>query len=275
MARYACGRGVSQRRACALLSTPRSGLGYRSKRERADRGLARALKLISGRHPAWGYRLVGAVLRLRGWTVNDKRVYRLWRALGLTLPPCRARRKIRTGDSLDRPARKRNDVWALDFVHDSYGEGQKLRCLTIKDEATGYCLAIEVAVSLRHGDVERVLRGLIARYGRPKAIRSDNGPEFVAHELQEAMKRLGVRCARITPGKPWQNGSNESFNGTFRRECLDAELFGSLLEAQVIISRWRETYNRQRPHSSHGYQTPETMYFGPRPTTENLSTLVA
>lgn len=275
MALYACHRGVSQRRACHLLSTPRSGLRYRSRLERRDRGLVRALKLLSIRRPAWGYRLVAGVLKLRGWKVNNKRVYRLWRALGLTLPPYKPSRKIRTGATLDQPALKRNDVWAVDFVHDSYGDGQKFRCLTIKDEATGYCLAIEVAASLRNGDVQRVLRALMARHGRPKALRSDNGPEFIAHELQEAIQGLGIRCATITPGKPWQNGSNESFNGTLRRECLDAELFGSLMEAQVVIAQWRKTYNQQRPHSSHGYQTPETMYFGPRPTTENLSNLAA
>jgi len=242
--------------------------------EHRDRGLARALKLISRHHPAWGYRLAGAALRLRGWKINNKRVYRLWSALGLALPPYKPSRKIRTGAQLDQKAMKRNDVWAVDFVHDSYGGGHKFRCLTVKDEATGFCMAIEVATSIRNGDVQRILRALIARYGRPRAIRSDNGPEFIAQELQDAMKALRIRQATIDPGKPWQNGSNESLNGTFRRECLDAELFGSLMEAQVVIAQWRNTYNKLRPHSSHGYQTPETMYFGPRPTTEDLTVRV-
>jgi len=256
-------------------STPRSGLHYRSRLERRDRGLVRALKVLSRAHPAWGYRMMSGVLRLRGWKVNTKRVYRLWRALGLALPPYKPSRKIQTGVRLDQPAHKRNDVRAVDFVHDSYGDGHKFRCLTVKDEATEYCLAVEVATSLRNDDVQRVLHGLMARYGRPKALRSDNGPEFIAHELQNAITNLGISCATIDPGKPWQKGSNESLNGTLRRECLDAELLGSLMEARVVIAQWRSTYNRQRPHSSHGYQTPETMYFGPRPTTENLSELAA
>ena len=172
MALYACGRGLTQRRACALLSTPRSGLRYRSRMEMRDRNLARALKLISSRNSAWGYRLTAGTLRLRGWRVNDKRVYRLWSLLGLSLPPYKPSRKIRTGAKLDQPAMKRNDVWAVDFVHDSYGGGQKFRCLTVKDEATGYCLAIEVGKSLRNGDVQRVLRHLKTCYGRTVAVRA-------------------------------------------------------------------------------------------------------
>ena len=275
MALFACGRGLTQRRACELLSTPRSGLRYCSRMQKRDRHLIRALRLISAKHPAWGYRLAAGSLRLRGWQVNNKRVYRVWRLLGLTLPPYKPSRKIRTGKTLDQPAIKRNDVWAVDLVHDSYGNGCKFRCLTIKDEATGYCLAIEVGTSLRNSDVLRVLKRLIARYGRPKAIRSDNGSEFIAHELQTALKTLGIRSGTIDPGKPWQNGSNESFNGTFRRECLDAELFGSLMEAQVVIAAWRKKYNQIRPHSTYGYLTPAMVYFGRRPTTENLSAELA
>lgn len=271
MACHACRRGVSQRRACWLLSTPRSGLHYRSRRERRDRHLVRALRVLGRRQPAWGYRLVGAVLRLRGWRVNDKRIYRLWRAHGLALPPYKPSRKVRTGNALEHAAQKRNDVWAWDLVHDSYGDGQRFRCLTVKDEATGYCLAIEVGTSITHTDVRVLLRQLVARYGCPRAVRSDHGPELIARELQQTIRASGAAIALIEPGKPWQNGSNESFNGTFRRECLDAELFGSLMEARVLIAQWRETYNRRRPHSSHGYITPAMKYFGLRPTTENLT----
>lgn len=270
MALLACQRGVTERRASHLCSTPRSALRYRSKRERRDRRLVQAIKLIARAHPAWGYRLTGGTLRLRGWRVNDKRVYRLWRLLGLCLPPYRPSRKIRTGATLDLKALKRNDIWAWDFVHDSFGSGHKFRCLTVKDEATGYCLAIEAATSIRNTDVQSLLRRLITQYGVPRAIRSDNGPELVATELQNAIEGTGIQMARIEPGKPWQNGSNESFNGTFRRECLDAELFGSLMEAQVVIEQWRQTYNRLRPHSSHCYTTPEMNYFGLRSTNENL-----
>lgn len=271
MALFACERGVSQRRAAHLCNTPRSGFKYVSKLERRDRHLARALSLIAKAHPAWGYRLAWGSLRLRGWEINQKRVYRLWRALGLCLPPYKPSRKIKTGAKLDIVAQKRNDVWAWDLVHDSYANGEKFRCLTVKDEATGYCLAIEVDTSIRSGDVGSLLRKLITQYGRPKTIRSDNGAELIANELQSAMREFHIYPTTIEPGKPWQNGSNESFNGTFRSECLDAELFGSLMEAKVIIEQWRNKYNKLRPHSSHGYLTPEMAYFSKHAKREKLT----
>lgn len=270
-ARYACQRGLSQRRACMLCSTPRSGLNYKSKRQRSGRHLSHALRIVSRRYPAWGYRLAGAYLRLRGWRVNNKRVYRLWRLNGLSLPPYRPSRKIKTGQHLNGPAQVRNDVWAWDIVHDSYGSGEKFRYLTVKDEATSYCLDILTDVHIRNTNVQQLLRKLITRFGVPKAIRSDNGPELTAIDLQKVIRSNGIQIATIDPGKPWQNGSNESFNGTFRSECLNAELFGSLMEAQVVIERWRKSYNQQRPHSTQGYITPEMAYFGHRAPTENLT----
>jgi len=264
MALYAWGRGMTQRRACYLCSTSRSALKYRSRRHARDRHLSKALRLIARAHPAWGYRLVCGTLRLRGWRVNNKRVYRLWSLLGLSLPPYKPSRKIKTGKTLDRPAQRRNDVWAWDLVHDSFGEGKKFRCLTVKDEATGYCLATQTDISIKNDDIQALLKQLIVRFGRPKAIRSDNGAELVADQLQKAMRSEGIRIATIEPGKPWQNGSNESLNSTFRKECLDAELFGSLMEAQVVIEQWRKKYNSLRPHSSQHYVTPEMAYFGRR-----------
>tara|TARA_R100000306_G_C4343627_1_gene126523 strand:+ start:153 stop:953 length:801 start_codon:yes stop_codon:yes gene_type:complete len=264
MARFACSLGVSARRACWLCSTTRSALHYRSKQQRRDRHVVRALRIIARHNPAWGYRLAHGLLRLRSWSINQKRVYRLWRLAGLALPPYRPSRKIKTGERLDRKAQTRNDVWAWDFVHDSYAVGHQFRCLTVKDEATAFCLQIEVGTSIRNGDVGAVLKKLIARYGRPKAIRSDNGPELVATELRKCLANEGIDHLRIVPGKPWQNGSNESFNGTFRKECLNAELFGSLMEAQVVIEQWRRRYNQNRPHSNQGYITPEMAYFGHR-----------
>lgn len=157
VARFALSRGLSRRRAAWLCSTPRSGMRYRSVRARRDRWLSAALRIVAREDPSWGYRLAGGYLRLRGWLLNDKRVYRLWRLNGLSLPPYRPRRKVRTGDKLDGPARHRNDVWAWDFVHDCYGDAQPLRCLTVKDEATGYCLAIKTGRNLQHQHVKATL----------------------------------------------------------------------------------------------------------------------
>ena len=264
MAQFAIARGLSHRRSAWLCSTPRSGIGYQSKRWRRDRHLSSALRIVAREDPSWGYRLAGAYLRLRGWKANDKRVYRLWRSNGLCLPPYRPRRKIRTGVKLDGLALRRNDVWAWDFVHDRYHDSEPLRCLTVKDEATGFCLAIKTDRNLQHKDVKMLLRELVTRYGRPRAIRSDNGSELVAAALREEMEKQRIRLANIEPGKPWQNGSCESFNGTFRKECLNAEVFNCLTEARVMIEKWRCRYNERRPHSSQNYITPEMAYFGLR-----------
>jgi putative transposase len=264
MARYAIGRGLSQRRAAWLCSTPRSALYYRPRRERRDRRLSAALRIVAAQNPAWGYRLAGGYLRLRGWSDNDKRVFRLWQRLGLSLPPYRPSRKIKSGARLEGLALRRNDVWAWDIVHDRYAAAEPLRCLTVKDEATGFSPAILAERNLQHTHIVALLRRLITRYGRPRAIRCDNGSEMLALALQDELKHFNIRLANIEPGKPWQNGSNESFNGTFRRECLNAEVFASLTEAQVLIEQWRQRYNRARPHSSQGYITPEMAYFGLR-----------
>ena len=264
MARFAIDRGLSQRRAAWLCMTPRSGLYYLSDRERRDRHLSAALRIVARQDPSWGYRLAGGYLRLRGWKDNYKRIYRLWQLNGLSLPPYRPRRKIRTVAKLEGLALRRNDVWAWDFVHDRYHDFEPLRCLTVKDEATGYCLAIKTGRHLQHQHVKAVLKELITRYGTPRAIRSDNGSELLAEALQEEIDKRGIQLANIEPGKPWQNGSNESLNGTFRRECLNAEIFRTLTEARVVIEQWRCRYNERRPHSSQNYITPEMAYFGLR-----------
>lgn len=222
------------------------------------------MRIIARADPRWGYRLAWGYLRLRGWQDNAKRVYRLWRLNGLCLPPYRPSRKIKTGAKLDQLALRRNDVWAWDLVHDRYHDDERLRCLTVKDEATGYCLAIDVGRHMHSGRIRALLRRLIVLYGSPRAIRSDNGGEVIAKILREEMDRRGIQMATIDPGSPWQNGSNESFNGTFRKECLNAEVFASLTEARVVIEQWRRRYNDHRPYSSQNYITPEMAYFGLR-----------
>ncbi len=220
--------------------------------------------MVARADPSWGYRLAAGYRRGRGWRRNNQRGYRLWRLKGLSLPPYRPRRKLRTGASLDGPARHRHDGWAWDFVHDRYNDTAPLRGLTVKDEATGFCLAIKTGRPLQHQHVKAVLKALITRFGLPKAIRSDKGSELLAEALPEEMKKYGIRLANIEPGKPWQNGSHESFNGTFRKACLMAEIFASLTEANVVIEKWRYRYNERRPHSSQNYITPEMAYFGVR-----------
>jgi putative transposase len=147
-------------------------------------------------------------------------------------------------------------VWAYDFVFDATAEGQQIKCLTVVDEFTHECLAIDVAGSIRSKRVIEVLSRLVSVHGAPLFLRSDNGPEFVSHAILEWIVQSGIGTALIDPGKPWQNGTNESFNGKFRDECLSLEWFRSRAEAVVVIESWRRHYNAVRPHSSLGYLTP-------------------
>jgi putative transposase len=156
-------------------------------------------------------------------------------------------------------------VWAYDFVFDATAEGQQIKCLTVVDEFTHECLAIDVAGSIRSKRVIEVLSRLISLHGAPLFLRSDNGPEFVSHAILEWIAQSGIGTALIDPGKPWQNGTNESFNGKFRDECLSLEWFRSRAEAIVVIESWRRHYNAVRPHSSLAYLTPQEFKQQHRP----------
>lgn len=252
---YAVSRGVSVRRSCALLEVSRSALEYERRMPARDQELGTALQRISAAHPRYGHRFAWALLRREGQDVNRKRVRRVWRALGLSVRR-RKHRKIRTGQPRVLAPSGANQVWAYDFVHDTCGNGQPIKALTVKDEWTRECFAIEVATSIDALRVIVVLERLFAQYGTPAVLRSDNGPEFIARALKIWALMNHSEIVTIEPGKPWQNGSSESFNGTLRAECLDREWFANLREAKIVIEQWRWEYNTQRPHSSLGYRTP-------------------
>jgi putative transposase len=252
---YVVGRGRSVRRACALMNVSRSALRYVSTMPARDAELAAELTLIAAKKASWGYRFAWAVLGRRGWRVNKKRVRRVWRLLGLHHRR-RKYRKIRTGTARAFTPTGPNQVWAYDFTLDRCANGQALKSLSIVDEWTRECLAIEVATSLNAVKVIAVLERLFEQYGAPQVLRSDNGPEFIARALRIWLLCRNSDTATIEPGKPWQNGSVESFHATFRRECLDAEEFAHLREAKILIEQWRWEYNTQRPHSSLEYKTP-------------------
>jgi putative transposase len=149
-----------------------------------------------------------------------------------------------------------NDVWAYDFVFDACANYQQLKCLTIIDEHTHEALAIDVAGGIRSGRVIEVLTRLVSQHGAPRYLRSDNGPEFVSKAVLQWLTASNIDTALIDPGKPWQNGANESFNGKFRDECLSLEWFRNRTEAKIVIENWRRHYNEVRPHSSLDYKTP-------------------
>ncbi len=147
-------------------------------------------------------------------------------------------------------------MWAYDFVMERTRDGRPLKMLTVVDEYTRECLALAVRRRMRASDVQEVLGELFLTHGCPTHIRSDDGPEFIATALRAWYRLLTVVPLFIEPGSPWENGYSESFNGKFRDELLNRELFYTLREAQVIIERWRRTYNHVRPHSALGYRPP-------------------
>jgi putative transposase len=196
------------------------------------------------------------MLRRRGWQVNRKRVYRLYREEGLAM-----RRRKRKRVAMPRlplvPPRRADEMWAMDFTHDALASGRKFRTLNLMDGYTRRALAIEVDTSLPGVRVVRVLEQLRQERGAPERIQVDNGPEFISQVVDQWAHEHGVVLHFIRPGKPTDNGRMESFNGKFREECLNQFWFVNLLEARERIEAWRIDYNQVRPHSSLGYQTPE------------------
>jgi len=232
-------------------------LYYQSKRALADEALVFQLRSFAQQHPRYGYRRMWALLRRAGQRINHKRVHRLWKLHGLTL--CRKRKRKRRGPPGLRPLAPRwaNEVWAYDFVHDQCANGQSLKCLALVDEYTRECLALEVDNRIDAQRVIETLKRAIHCYGTPQYVRSDNGPEFVAQAVRQWLQDQRVRTAYIEPGKPWQNGVNESFFDKLRDECLNREWFHHLWEARITLKAFRQYYNEQRPHSSLGYLTPK------------------
>jgi len=252
--------GVSQRRACALLGQPRSSQRQEPSLppEGEERLVERLLELVRQR-PRFGYRRIWALLRREGWRVNRKKVYRLWRHVGLKVPR-KQRKKRRLGQDVNGCARHRPEykdhVWAWDFFHDRTSDGGPLKWLTLLDEYTRECLALEVRRSLTAEAVRDVLAGVVRQRGAPAHLRSDNGPEFMAAVLRAWLTKEGVGALYIEPGAPWQNGYAESFNGKVEDELVKGEEFVSVLEARLLAAEWQRDYNEVRPHSSLGYRTP-------------------
>lgn len=253
---FAQARGLSERRACRLLSVARSALAYSSRLELRDRPVVDAMRELAGRYPRYGYRRIQVFLARQGFPMSADRAYRLWRQAGLQVPRKRPRRRVARGWPRPTPPTAANHVWAYDFVYDRCANGQQLKCLTVVDEWTRQCLAIEVAGSIRSPQVIGVLARLVSIHGAPRHLRSDNGPEFVSRAILRWLGSSDIDTALIDPGKPWQNATNESFNDKFRDECLSLEWFRSRAEAAVLIEVWRRHYNEVRPHSSLGYLTP-------------------
>ncbi len=251
--------GVTERRACRVLGQSRSTQRRVWQRAEDEPRLVGRIVELARAYGRYGYRRITALLRREGWRVNTKRVARIWREQGLKVPrrqPKRGRLWLNDGSCVRRRARRPNHVWSYDFVFDRTQDGRPLRMLAIVDEYTRECLSIDVARRLGSENVLERLSDLFLERGTPAYIRSDNGPEFTATAVRDWLGRLGVGTLFIEPGSPWENGYVESFNGKLRDELLNGEIFYTLLEAQVLIERWRRQYNRFRPHSALGYRPP-------------------
>ena len=261
---FVVGRGRSHRQACALLSVARSTITYQSKLAVRDAPVLSDLRELAAQYPRYGYRRMQIFLARKGHVMSADRAYRLWRVAGLQVPRRRPRRRVATGRPRPLPATGPNQVWAYDFVFDACANEQVLKCLTVVDEYTREALAIDVAGRIRSARVIEVLARLISVHGAPAILRSDNGPEFVSRAVLQWLLANDIDTAHIDPGKPWQNGVDESFNGKFRDECLNVEWFRNRHEATVLIEQWRRHYNEVRPHSSLEYRTPHEFKIADR-----------
>lgn len=250
---------VSERRVCRVIGQPRS-----TQRDRAivkdDEGCLRSeIIRLASRYGRYGYRQITGLLKGKGFRVNHKRVERIWREEGLKVPnkqPRRGRLWLNDGSCVRLRPTHRNHVWAYDFVAERTHDGRPIKMLTVIDEYSRECLAIVVERRLQSDDVLSCLAELFVRHGPPGHIRPANGSEFTAKVVRHWLKRLGVQTLFIEPGSPWENGYIESFNGKFRNELLNGEIFYTLREAQVLIEEWRREYNTLRPHSSLNYRPP-------------------
>jgi transposase InsO family protein len=232
--------------------------------------LVRRMVALATQYGRYGYRRVTALLRAEGFRANHKRVERLWRLEGLKVPQKQPKRKrlwLNDGSCIRLRPAYRDHVWSYDFMADRTSDGRKLRLLTIIDEYSRECLAIDVGRKMTSDHVMHRLTQLFVERGVPAYLRSDNGGEFTATAIREWLGEVGVGTLYIEPGSPWENGYGESFNGKLRDEFLNPEQFDTVLETRVLADRFKKHYNTARPHSSLDYRPPAPEAFAPWPPT--------
>lgn len=247
---------ISERRACGLIAIARTTL-RRVIEEPAENVVltARMVDLAHARR-RFGYRRIHDLLRREGVQANHKRVYRLYSEAGLSVRKRRRRKHVMLDRQVLQPSGAANEIWSMDFVMDTLANGRRIKCLTVVDDFTRECLDIAVDFGISGEYVSRVLGHIGQFRGLPKAIRTDQGPEFTSRALDRWAYGQGVDLKLIAAGKPTQNAYIESFNGKFRDECLNDHYFNNLAHARAIIAEWRRDYNEARPHSSIGRIPP-------------------
>ena len=247
---------ASERHACRVLLMVRGTYRYQSRQEPWTE-LRMRIREIAQSRVRYGYRKIRVLLNREGWAVGKHLVYRLYKEEGLALKkrPQRKRKAVRHRQERF-VATAPNQAWSVDFVADQLHDGTRFRALTILDVYTREGVAIEAGQSLRGEDVVRVLNRVKQQRGVPKFLFCDNGSEFTSQAMDLWAYQNGMKIDFSRPGKPTDNAFVESFNGTFRAECLNAHWFGSLAEAKRLIEEWRQEYNESRPHRSLGERTP-------------------
>jgi putative transposase len=248
--------GVSIRRACRVIKLWKATYEYKHRRG-SQAPLLQRIREIASVRVRYGYRRISVLLRREGWPVNHKRVYRLYRADGLSL---RYKRPKRHKTAAHRPAREApasvNACWSMDFMSDQLFDGRRFRVLTVVDAFTRECLAAEPDQAIKGEQVVEVLEHLRQVRGAPNTIRVDNGPEFISKALDRWAYEHRVTLDFSRPGRPTDNAYIESFNGRLREECLNTHWFMSMPDAKRKISAWKEDYNQMRPHTALAFKTP-------------------
>lgn len=249
---------VGKRRACEIVGLWRAVYYYKSVKK-DDRALRQRIHEIAAARVRYGYQRIHVLLRREGWHVNHKRVHRIYCEEGLNLRHRRPRRRVAAAHRMERPEVSRIDqCWSMDFVADNLFNGRRIRALTVVDNFSRESLAIHVGQGIKGEDVVHVMERLRLFAGRcPERIQVDNGSEFISKVLDKWAYENGVTLDFSRPGKPTDNALIESFNGSFRDECLNAHWFLSLDDARKKTEAWRKEYNGFRPHSSLGNLTPE------------------
>jgi transposase InsO family protein len=252
---------VSERRACRVLGQNRTTNRYQAVPSDLEARLVEAMKALAERFPRYGYRRIHALLVAEGWSINVKRIERLWALEGLRVPPRRLDRGQRAFGTSEfsawaLPAVSPIHIWSYDFVSVRLLNGSGFRILNVVDEFTRVALGSRVAPSIGARDVTKHLAQLFEEHGRPAMIRSDNGREFVAETVKDWLRAQGVEPVFIRKASPQQNCYVERFNGSMRDELLNGETFRTITEARVVINTWLEQYNTFRPHRALGMRTP-------------------
>lgn len=249
--------GLSERQACRIVGLNRATWQYEPKPESSlNKALRVKIREIAAQRRRFGSFRIWQMLIRQGWTINKKRVQRIYVEEKLSL---RSKRRIKRAAAVRVPLpvpTGANQVWSIDFVWDWVQSGRRLKMLTVVDDFTHECLAIEVDFGIRATRVSQVLERLVELRGKVGAIRSDNGSEFAGNVMDAWAYGAGIKLDFIRPGKPNDNAFVESFNGKFRDECLNENRFRTLIEAQVIIEAWRKDFNEERPHRTLNGLTP-------------------